>query len=498
MAVSGVGRSVGNCTIASTYENTQIDGKLRDVQEVGLGALSEQQQEKEAPQLSLKAVSSDPRYYNKLHNEIYQLGSNEYKKYIDNELETLPKSENTTNLTSLYMQMAEVFSSQLNHMPEKSEKPCTLVLGPTGTGKSLLIGYLKGNPIEKKEVEIGISKKIRSVLEYKSDTKGNRPEIGHGSEQTRGAPVYDNYIDTGGFPFSSVKNIERRIWNAFALQLTIARYQPNRAIFMLSDINTSPKGRFVEEIRTLCEIFDQSSEATFWGNTLFVINNKEKNPELQEIKKKIELCSAELEEASEISPSNYQKAFEALEQIKEHSKFIIANFTTSQTRDEVNKWLSETQSHKHELVENCNFLSLIPGGERKLKTALNAARLYFEELEHRKVHYEKRIALGKDHAESEIQLKMTELKQKLKEQRELGKVLSDEILKQQNLASSSDQLEEPFMIEGKRYQLIRIEEDIQLLEELEDIYEKLNGHANFRNLLNKVIALANSLHDTPV
>ena len=172
----------------------------------------------------------------------------------------------------------------------------TIVLGSTGTGKSLLIGYLLGARLEK----IYHQTMGRWVLDYRDPIGLNPyPIIGHTKSQTKGYNVCQSYIDTAGF--FDTGGCEENIRNARAIAESIETYSPKRIIVVLTsnDFSESRSAGFLSTIHKIQKIFSYPIDDKILSSILFVINDRDdakrsySNKTLYLIKPCITICKEE-------------------------------------------------------------------------------------------------------------------------------------------------------------------------------------------------------------
>ncbi|PJD91371.1 MAG: hypothetical protein CK424_07045 [Legionella sp.] len=158
---------------------------------------------------------------------------------------------------------------------EACSKPRIMVMGPTGIGKSALVGSLLGEQL--KTVSINYKNKIV----YANSSTQKRPKIGQGESQTKGCAVYSRterpyaYIDCAGI--FDTEGYEAEVCNAMAVKFAAAQTCPRAVILLLEehDITVGKAHIFRQRLTQLKRVFPNIDKA--WPALLFVVNNHGQN-----------------------------------------------------------------------------------------------------------------------------------------------------------------------------------------------------------------------------
>jgi len=384
---------------------------------------------------SLENLENNVRFFRQLEEEIISTLHKDYLACVFDQL-GIDREGKSVALNQMLVQINEIFSIQFQHVPEKSDEPYTLVIGKTGAGKSLLIGYLLGFPLGKKKIEVGSRSRKKDVYDYRNEVEERfgRPKIGHGSSETKGALVYGNYIDASGL--SDISGFEADVCNAVAMQMIVDRYQPQKVIIVFdsSFISTNRASGFFELIEVVNRIIDNASGKNVLGNILFVINDKNGRVSVDDIMCNLEDAIESLkEERNKYIPSGseydsfrkestwgellgkvidqfgtqkfdhdakkfdesvkfvarFQNKIEILSQLQQEN-IIIADFSNKKMRNSVLAWL---ESQRKGIFKYLNAQNAVPGGKTRVIAAVNAAKAYFDFLQKEHDRYLKTLSM---------------------------------------------------------------------------------------------------------
>jgi hypothetical protein len=339
----------------------------------------------------------------------------------------LENSLGDIELDFIFDSMMKVFSE--NFKNTKDQTSDTMVLGKSGAGKSLLIGYLLGNKVIEPETQLNHSRK----LQFAKDEE-HCPIIGSGVSVTKGCRTFKKYIDTAGFLDTGGSSFD--LCNAAAIHMTTQVCSPKNLILVISPNVFDERGQeFLGLIKNLQKFLYNANDKSVLSSILLLINDK-KNP----IKPTVNLIVNQINDAINILQTeqknllgeskynqlisyvssfffkkNESKIKELLLQLPEKRRdkyfeyqnsvnilktiigiddgieeetvtnpnkkpnIIVADFLTNETRKKIKEW-EESISSRSLSRESFNMYSLVENGYSKFKYALNLGVLYFDGL----------------------------------------------------------------------------------------------------------------------
>jgi len=281
----------------------------------------------------------------------------------------------------------------------------TAVIGKTGAGKTLLVGYLSQKPLEWTEVDGA------NVMDFVSSAKSKGLEVGHGASQTKGGRIFERYIDTAGLFDTQGETAD--ICNSAAVNMLIKSFNTDRIIFVVSksffDNRCTPLIALIKQIR---RIISNPTRPEILSSLLFLVNEKRSNADavidsegilkalyvaLAQAKKNLVAErerllpkgslggwlfdtltfnmreSARINKAIERLPKGQRDKIiqlgdeiEILEMIERHAKFMVADFSSDTTRTEIQEW--QRQAMSGALAESFTLDQLVPNGFYKFRT----------------------------------------------------------------------------------------------------------------------------------
>lgn len=361
-----------------------------------------------------------------------------------------------------------IFSEEMN---APRPEGYTIVVGDTGAGKSLLIGYLLGAKVktEKKDKE---SDEVHFIYENNDEVL---PRVSGGGSETLGCKTYERYIDTAGLDSTARK--EEDICNAAAIHLVTKVCKPKRLIlviqpsdiiekrntalfkkvnllqriiknfqnnfsailFVVNDINTPPVYseatanklivKFDNAITTLKKEQEKLLPNNTWTGMFAQYNpynyfkSKESQEELQQqIKEKIKdpgLLKRCLE---------FQEEINILTKIKE-GNLLVTDLLKDNTREKIKAWeeeqikaaKGESKKPASDFIDMENY---VQGAWKDFKNVLLVVSDYFLHLQKQKKSYHSSI--------EEIDLMVKELNDNIQKLQSSDESSRQEIIKQKN------------------------------------------------------------------
>jgi hypothetical protein len=182
------------------------------------------------------------------------------------------------NLSSILISMNKAFKSTLYHMehPQTITGGYTEVMGKSGAGKSLLIGYLLGAKITSKYTFNGHSNDLDFDYSEQENPKQihRYPKVGHGRSETPGASVYEDLIDTAGDIDTEGGGAD--ICNAVAISIITSRYRPTRLIVAMDVALFSVRFQdFIDLTQKLRRCLRNLTDPETMSSILFLVNDRE-------------------------------------------------------------------------------------------------------------------------------------------------------------------------------------------------------------------------------
>lgn len=184
-------------------------------------------------------------------------------------------------------------------------KAPTIIIGDTGSGKTVVYNYLIGVPLEV------VKHNGSLVIDRKSHKEDKKGKISHGySSETRYLNVNGDYCDSPGFQGTSFEKGTsaevQDIVNAYSLYTLFKRVKKCKLVLVVPESHFDPqikRGKaFVDLLKQLEDIFpDQASKIKKGLNLIVTFNTQKDEPE-RAIRSKISQILADREERGELSP----------------------------------------------------------------------------------------------------------------------------------------------------------------------------------------------------
>lgn len=332
--------------------------------------------------------------FNTLAKEMNKIFSCEYQRTLTQTLGTLSMVDMLSAINEIFSIAEDVVNVRQSVLPGYS-----MVMGETGLGKSLFIGYAIGMGIRR-----GNPPNEHTFVYDNDQIIG--PEIGHGASKTKGCKPFKHYIDTAGFSDSA--GLEAEICNAAAVHMIAKSYPVKRLIVMLSlGVFDGRAQGFFALINRLKRIFRNPIDDSIWSSIFFVINNKEiiidpatgkpiaKSFVSRKIKGAIatledELRRINLKSHGEGHYSDLEGSLTILKKVLQADNYLVANFLDDKTRAEIQEW-----ENTHDQILLSKFFTtenLIENGFIKFKTSLISIATYFNVLFFKKQELNSRLA----------------------------------------------------------------------------------------------------------
>lgn len=208
-------------------------------------------------------------YSDEFFNQLYDLF---WKSVSNNNIEIIMGNKfNRLYQYSLLKNIHDIFT-KIFSIPESLQISYSLVLSPTGYGKSTLIGYQLAGPLRAFKYK---HDRYHRLDYFKSDE--NLPKIIHTLKSSNiGYEVYGNYIDTS----SETMDLENDLCSFMAIRIAINRLSPKRIIIPidLSNIEYSNHFKLIDFFHSCLK-----DPSKFFQSTLFVIKNKYPKGTIEEI-----------------------------------------------------------------------------------------------------------------------------------------------------------------------------------------------------------------------
>lgn len=340
------------------------------------------------------------------------LKSSEYTKALTPVL-TNPKKTFPESLKSMLEALHTVFSMTFESRDDRAGQfAYTEVIGKTGLGKSLLIGYMIGENIARVKDNKGIVS-----LGYRTG-EGNqrtRPTISAAlKSETVGAAIYQGYIDTAGL--LDTQGWERDICNAVAISTITSEYSPKRLIVLIAPgIFDGKAQEFINLIEMLKRCVRNLTEESVFSSLLFLVSDKKNRcsradiiedidnivkllkeerdkiltPQQQGIFQSLfsqQKPSVEVEKQfGEITPElakefrDLQDKITILELLLKLKNVHVADFSNQNMRKQIEKWQREGSTGK---LTRSDFTMehLVQGGSHVFETVFTIVISYFNGL----------------------------------------------------------------------------------------------------------------------
>lgn len=167
------------------------------------------------------------------------------------------------SISSIFKKMHEIFPQVVSIKPRGFPR-FTLVIGDSGAGKSLHIGYL---------LDADIAPRKDGKLDY-AHPDPKLPLVGHEpTSQTQGYQVYKKYIDCAGFHDTAGKDVD--ICNVMAMSMINQKFSPDRLIVVIPYTHlTGARPRLLDFIKELKKIINLNDDKVLLS-TMFVFSDAE-------------------------------------------------------------------------------------------------------------------------------------------------------------------------------------------------------------------------------
>lgn len=328
-------------------------------------------------------------------------------------------------ISKIFKTMHEIFPQIVSSKP-RGITPFTLVIGDSGAGKSLHIGYLLCADLQIRE---------DGKLDYACPNL-NLPVIGHeATAQTLGCQMYKRYMDCAGFLDNRGEEVD--ICNVMAISMMNQKFSPNRLIVVIPYTHLSgakpPLLKFIKELKKIINLNDDK----VLSSTMFIFSDPDglsakappeillqraikgitaiRDKQLPERLKHLANKSwtillgkneASSEDFSKIEPTQAEQIKDAneekeiLERLMNQGNFMVSNLLSEDTRKKIQQWENNFEI-EHFPAESLRIEKIVGEASLCFRSILAATATYFNDLRRNQILFEEKIK------QTEIDIKST-------------------------------------------------------------------------------------------